>query len=637
MINELLPVVIALIILIYGLFSIRRTRFDLQKTSLIMTVCISFAVTAMTFPYFMGKNHNLLFSVLAAVRYGTQTIGMNVNSEILGSMNLSEGMRQIYMVILYLLYILGPVFASIFVLGFSRSIMEFIRFGRQHNVHVFSELNEKTAVIAETLFQRHPDGLRVFCDSDGASEALKTRARSAHAILVRYADTELPLRKGRYYHFYELYSDTGKTLLKTSKLIAKLNKKGKPYSATIRTFLKHSQLEVIKDIDERLAADDSDVRIRYIDENNAEAVELFHRVIPLLPIGEPGYHYDLLIVGCGDCGMSILRTAAWLMVLPESTYTIHVVDHGAKKLAAFLKAEAPEFLNAPLESYFSSSPEGKNYDIVFHQMDAGSDAFISLLQEIGTPELSVVCMNDDILNHRTAKIIERTVTIAGIQNSVPLIAVRMRSGKTSELVENVSRFIYFGSIEAHYNYKSLVHPELEEAAKIVHRSYYGSSEWTPEIEHTFYRYVNYDSSFAQALAMLARRRWILASKPDGIDADEWIRSVLNDEEKLAALGFAEHDRWNAYQRINGWRCADLEQTDSIARESNGKRVKSDRLMLHPAIVPGAELAERERDVDAIRRKYDPDARGVNYVQADRQIIACLPEILKSEPIDGKKI
>ena len=201
-------------------------------------------------------------------------------------------------------------------------------------------------------------------------------------------------------------------------------------------------------------------------------------------------------------------------------------------------------------------------------------------------------------------------------------------------MENVSRFIYFGSIEAHYSYDSLVHPELEEAAKIVHRSYYGSNEWTPEIEHTFYRYVNYDSSFAQALAMLARRRWNLASKPENINAEEWIRSVLNDEEQLAVLGFSEHDRWNAYQRINGWRCATLEQTDSIARESNGKRVKSDRLMLHPAIVPGSELAEREAAVNAIRRKYDPDARGVNYVQADRQIIACLPEILKSEPIDG---
>ena len=109
---------------------------------------------------------------------------------------------------------------------------------------------------------------------------------------------------------------------------------------------------MIKDIDEHLAAEHANVKIRYIDENAAEATELFHRVIPLLPIGTPGYHYEILIVGCGDCGASILRTAAWLMVLPESTCTIHVADRNAKKLAAFLKAEAPEFLNAPLESYF---------------------------------------------------------------------------------------------------------------------------------------------------------------------------------------------------------------------------------------------------------------------------------------------
>ena len=66
--------------------------------------------------------------------------------------------------------------------------MEYFRFGRKRNVHVFSELNEKNAV-AETLFRRHPDGLRVFCDPDRASEALKTRARAAHEILVREDET----------------------------------------------------------------------------------------------------------------------------------------------------------------------------------------------------------------------------------------------------------------------------------------------------------------------------------------------------------------------------------------------------------------------------------------------------------------
>ena len=159
MYKELLPVVTALLILLYGLFSVRRIRFDLQKTSLIMTVCISFAVTALTFPYFLAKNQNLLFSVLSSLRYGTQILGMNVNSEIIGSMNLSGGIRWIYVFLLYLLYILGPVFASMFLLGFSRTIMEYFRFGRKKNVHVFSELNEKTAVVAETLFRRHPDGL----------------------------------------------------------------------------------------------------------------------------------------------------------------------------------------------------------------------------------------------------------------------------------------------------------------------------------------------------------------------------------------------------------------------------------------------------------------------------------------------
>lgn len=629
-------VILALLLVGFGLYQAYENRNDLQKMSLSMTVCISFAVSCLVFPYFRSTTRNLLFAVLASIRYGAQSLSMNVNGDIVYSMNLPSWLAPLYSFFLLLLYILGPLFASMFVLGFSRTIVEYLRFGRAQHVHVFSELNERSAVIAQSLYNKQRSEVRVFCASDNAPESLKTKARAAHALIVKYDETALRLKKNRIYHFYEIYDNPDQTLPKTAALVQHLRTRKNIRSASVRVFISHDQIELVRDIDERLASDGYDIKIRYVDESHAEAVELFHHMIPILPTGEKGHHYNLLFVGCGTCGESILRTAAWLMVLPESTYTFHVIDRKAKAIASRLKEECPEYLNAQLEAYFKDDPTGKNYDVIFHEMDTESCAFRELLTSIDRPDLAAVALKDDIQTHRVAKEIIRIYAAKSPTLTAPPVAARIRSSKSVELLKGASIYC-FGSIGKHYDYDNLIHPELEEAAKVTHLSYYGSNEWTDEIALAFYRYVNYDSSFAQALTMLARRRYILASLPEGSDPYQWVESYLDDKEKLALLGDAEHDRWNAYQRINGWQCASLEQTDAIARATEGRKVKDDHLLLHPAIVPCEELAKREQEVDAIRRKYRPDAAGVNYVNLDRDIIRCLPAILKSEPVNDNEI
>ena len=133
---------VALFILSIGVSIAWRNRNDLQKMSLSMTVSISFAISALALPYFMNKNSHLLYALLAALKYGTSAIGMSVNEDILYSLNLSGPIFHAYNFLLSLLYIAGPVFASMFIIGFSRSLVEFLRFGKYRHVHVFSELQK---------------------------------------------------------------------------------------------------------------------------------------------------------------------------------------------------------------------------------------------------------------------------------------------------------------------------------------------------------------------------------------------------------------------------------------------------------------------------------------------------------------
>ncbi|MBR2675298.1 MAG: hypothetical protein IKE28_00110 [Solobacterium sp.] len=622
---------VALFILSIGVSIAWRNRNDLQKMSLSMTISISFAISALALPYFMNKNSHLLYALLAALKYGTSAIGMSVNEDILYSLNLSGPIFHAYNFLLSLLYIAGPVFASMFIIGFSRSLVEFLRFGKYRHVHVFSELNERSAMIAESLYKRNPKELRVFCTSRNASDALKARANKNHSFLVQFDEASMKIRKNRTYEFYEIYDDPDKTLPKTAELARHLRDQNSDH-AVVRVFINHSHLELVREFDTQFGSDNTALQIRYIDENGAEATELFHHMIQSLPIGIPDYHYQFLLIGCGETGGSILRTAASLLILPESRTKFHVVDRNARQIAARFKSEAPEFLNADLDAYFSDDPTGKNYDITFHNLDAQSSELGELLQKIGRPDLTVVSISDDLENHRIAKQILRILSSESDQLDSPLIAARIRNSRSLDLLEKDSKLWFFGSMEKHYSYDSLVHPQLEEAAKQVHMAYCREDQWTPELEETFYRYVNNDSSFAQALAMMARCRYILFSKPEGVPNREWIDSVINDPEKLAVLGTAEHNRWNAYQRINGWRKATLAQVDVIAKRTGGRKVKDDVLLLHPAIVTYSQLEEVEREVDRIRRKYNPEASSVDYINSDRVIIRCLPKILQSESV-----
>ena len=632
----ILYLLLSVVIFASGIVIAWHHRNELQKMSLSMTVAISFAVTVLTFPFFAGRTRNLLYAFLAALKYGTSILSMGVNEDVIYSMQLEEPLFTIYNILLSAFYILGPIFASIFLIGFSRSIVEFLRFGRFRQIHVFSELNERSVTIAQSLYERNPNELRVFCASRNAPDALKSKAALSHSLITDKEITALHLLKSHTYEFYEIQDDPDRIFPQTTELLKHLNQKGFTDSV-IRVFISHSHFELLREYDERFSKDGSSVQIRYIDENAAEAIELYSHMIRLLPVGIPDYEYKILLIGCGDTGASIFRTSASLMILPKSHVTFHIVDRNARNLIACMKAEAPEYFNAPIDAYLSSAHGEKNYDVVFHSFDAESSQLLELLDEIGTPDLSVVAIHEDLTNHRIARRILRHLTAKSDTLEEPLIAARVRSNKSISMIESNSPIYYFGSMEKHYSYDRLIHPQLEEAARQVHLAYYQSAEWTPEIEAAFYRYVNSDSSFTQALSMFAKRRYILSSRPEGIAPEEWIRQVLDDPERMEWLGSAEHNRWNAYQRIHGWRRATLPQVEAIVRKTDGRQVKDDSLLLHPAIVPYKELAATEAAVDQIRRLVRPDAPSVNYINADRNIIRALPVILKSEDLSTERI
>ena len=98
-----------------------------------------------------------------------------------------------------------------------------------------------------------------------------------------------------------------------------------------------------------------------------------------------------------------------------------------------------------------------------------------------------------------------------------------------------------------------------------------------------------------------------------------VSKFLSDERNVDSLSVSEHQRWNTYQRLQGWRKADLEQAATICRQTDGRKVKEDDLLLHPAIVEYDELLLVESAIDKIYADNNSPKK-CDYIEADKKIV-----------------
>ncbi len=631
-------IITALIILAATAVIVRKQRTDLRRRTISLTAGVSLAASVLVFPYFHSKIGDVFMASLKSLRYGFfEMLSMNVEPEVMNSIDASGLARTVYIVLLYMLYIAGPLSASLFFASLSRSFSVWLSLLTHRKIHVFSELNPCTAAVAESLCSAHPRDLLLFCNySDEDESDLGLRAVKAGAVLTQKNECDLPHSTKKEYEFFEIGPDTGKVLTDTSNLCSSLIKKKNyiPSKTTVRYSVSSDNLELARNLDLSFG---SRIRLRPLDESDSTALNMFRKY--RVSLTRPGHH-DIVIAGGGQLGRSILIMAVNLLIQPDSAFSIHYLSDKAHYEASHLKASAPGILNQSLEQYFTSASAGKNYDIRFYDTDPAGSETLDILSSIKNPDLVCVCGDDDTLNYRLSRAAKRLYASLDPDLAVPVISCCVRNSALNEILMPESGIDLFGNEADRYSYEAIVDPELEDEARRVHLSYLASSE--PDAlkqpayiqeqiltDTGFYNYVNLQASLFCALALEYRRAYILNKKePDDTRDDAvFVRDWLSDPENLELLGNAEHLRWNAYQRFQGWRPASAAQTESIARSSGGSRIKSDEFLLHPALVSVEDLPVVSEVTDRIRQSVAPGSERIRFSQSDRDILAKMPEIL----------
>ena len=623
-------IVSALIILAVGIYSAYKNIDNLKTTSVKMTAAISLAVSVLVIPYYMKNQYDFLIVILKSIRYGVSAVTMSVNTDVVETLELTEPVRTIYKGLLYGLYILGPIFASLTVMSFSRTIMEWFGNLRSRRIHVFTQISQETLLIAESLSEKKKEMILLYNADAIHDESMTVKANSIHAMFMNKDANDIRFRKDAFYEFYVINEDPEKVLAQMEKLCDLLLKKpnfSKDY-VIVRCFIDRTEMELIRYLDRKYG---NQITIRYMDPANAAAVDVLRRRKESL-LRQP--HNEVFIFGAHNVGMSLLRNLSCLLIQPGYTWDIHVFDKEAVSIAGELKAKCPEYLNLNAENYLKiENIPGMNYNVHFHPYDRNI-LLPAGLSGYPQPDHIFICEDDDKLNYKIAKTIKRYYAALNQDLSFPDICVLIRSPQLNKIIIEPD-MTFFGNSEKLYNYKTIVTPELEEGARRTHLAYLmdpkimnaSRQEQNRVLDETgYYSFANMDSSFSMALALEYRIAYILSQKTGEGSDTEYIRAWLSDEDNLQKLADAEHLRWNCAQRLLGYRLPTADQERLIAERLKGKKVKDDELLMHPALVDNEHLADAEQLADQILGSLNPEAKKTNYTALDKAILLNMIEI-----------
>ncbi len=613
-----------------------------------------------------GPIDTVITSILGVIRSMTGENSVGDTREMAGQIpSTLEYIFSIYTAVLHLFIsalLLG------FILSFFRNFFPWLRyrFLSTGKLCIFSEVSLRSILLATDMRDREkrlslPRSTIVFLGnrSDESSEAIAniSRVDAIDAFLFDKSVGELPLYK-RYLKkqidFFLLKFNESENLRDALEISAKYGKTKMAGHIQIYTLNGESEAEAIIDSIEYSSV----LSLRLIRENRTKLQHLLD-IRPLF-LAKRGNKIPVLIAGLGRCGTEAAKLVSWAAQTIDLQPEIIIVDKDPEAINRFNK-QCPE-----LAPDFTPAEGSKDCDIHFICADIESADFREKLAAF--PDVSyVICVvGDENLNLRCG------MTIRSIYEEIrfdrdgeisppPSINVMLGDPFLYEISGRVKfdnrvncDLLPFGSLKETYSYDNLISPYLDKAGIAVNRFYtreYAKTDIeaaTGEARNKLIAKINkeadmsyedkeYNRSSSTALGLHCKYKifsvlcelqnndpknydWTVPPSNDMLNEVE--KALLNEKtgrQVVEELAIAEHKRWNAFMRSEGWRSASPEICDKWYKALNGHRNFAAKL--HACIVPYERLPELDRWV------FERYEKTVNFAELDRVMVRAVAEIL----------
>ncbi len=516
----------------------------------------------------------------------------------------------VFSVFATVLYIVAPLLTFGFVLSFFKNISAYWRYVCRYfsDVYVFSELNERSLALAESLLRNNEEARKnkksgkvrgrvimfadVFEKNEEESYDLVEKARTLGGICFKKDITSINLKfhsKNTKLMFFAIGDDETENIQQTFTLM-------KAYENRDNTMIYLFSNRVEGELIMTAAKQEGGVKVRRINDVRSLVYRTLYDmemgVIAAREAGKEPEGGDLftsakrmpdgsrqigaVLLGCGMHGTEMLKTLSWFCQMDGYRVSIDAFDRDEKAKSRF-SALCPELMHPNYNGVYVDG-EAQYFIDIHGGIDVDTIEFIDEIKKLTDTTYVFISLGRDDLNVKAAitlrtvfeqmhihPIIHAVVTDSDIKKN--LMGVSNHKGKSYDIT-------MVGDLETMYSEEVVLSSELERKAYKDH-----IKGGYPEAAFWNYEY-NYRSSIASALHIKAR----IACGIAGAGKE---KEQLTEEEQMA-IEKLEHCRWNAYMRSEGFVYSGSK--DPASRNDMGK--------MHHNLVTYDELTEEDKRKDA---------------------------------------
>ncbi len=493
----------------------------------------------------------------------------------------SDFWTMIYSCFAAAMFVVAPVFTAGFVLSFFKNISAYARLflARSKDLYIFSELNDKSLVLARDIMKNHPKCAVIFTDvfpdnDEGTYEILE-EAHEIGAICFKKDILVLNLKshnKDKALYFFTIGEDETENIDQSLKLIKMYSELENTHLFVFSTRIESEMLLT--------NAGKGNMKVRRINEVRS----LVNRILfengkeffdNALPDGYGKKTVSGIVVGMGRHGTEMVKALSWFGQMEGYNIEIDAFDMDPLAKDKFT-ALCPELMS-PV--YNGTHIEGESeYSIVIHSgYNVDTKSFADEISKLDHATYVLVALGTDEDNIKCAVNIRMLFERVGIK---PVIQTIIYNSDQKNALQGISNYRgqaynidFIGDLESSYTENVIIDSELEADALRRHM------KWGKEEEFWQYEY-NYRSSLASAIHIKTR----IALGIKGADKKE---EELTEEER-DLIEHLEHRRWNTYMRSEGYVYSG--NPDKSSRNDLGK--------MHHDLVDFASLSEEDKRKDS---------------------------------------
>ncbi len=506
------------------------------------------------------------------------------------------------------LFVTAPILTVDYVLSFFKNISSYRklwwRFFR--DLYVFSELNERSLALAQSIVKKDKKNVIVFADvfdkNEERSFELMDEAWKMGAICFKKDIVSINFKfhsKESKLSFFAIGMDDIENVNQSFGVIEHYKERKNTMLYVFSTSLEGELMMAATQKGEIKVRRIKDVRsliYRTLFEMEETVIEQkatglpAEEIVPDLfmsarPTEDGLKQIGAVVVGCGLHGKEMVKALTWFCQMDGYRVSIDVFDRD-KLMRSKFAAECPELMSS---AYNGVYVEGEaQYMIRFHTgsdphsgeqigLDVDTIEFANEIKQLKGTTYVFVALGTDEDNIQTAA---RLRVLFEQMKIHPVIHAVVYNSQKKDALSDIKNFkgqsydiSLVGDLNTLYSEEVIIDSELEQEALQRHLKY--------GPEETFWQYeYNYRSSMASALHMRAR----IACGIPGADKRE---EDLTEAER-AAIEPLEHRRWNAYTRSEGY----------IYSGSQDKKSRNDLGKMHPDLVNFEALSDEKKRMDS---------------------------------------